>query len=93
MIKIIKEILHKNKSLNFYSKFIDRGDLVIDIGANIGNRVGPLLKIGARVVAVEPQIECCQFLGKKFKNDNLRIIQKGVGSKNEMLPFFGSFSK
>lgn len=88
MIRTIKEFLHRNKLFNFYSEFVAPDDLVIDIGANIGNRVWPFLKIGARVVAVEPQIECCQILSKKFKNSNLKIIQKGVGSRSEKLTFF-----
>jgi len=38
-----------------YSKFITRGDLVFDIGAHVGDRVAAFRRLGARVVAVEPQ--------------------------------------
>jgi len=34
------------------------GDLVFDIGANIGQKTSVFLEVGARVVAVEPQPDC-----------------------------------
>jgi FkbM family methyltransferase len=38
-----------------YSQFVRRGDLVFDIGAHVGDRVAAFRRLGARVVAVEPQ--------------------------------------
>jgi len=38
-----------------YTRFIRRGDLVFDIGAHVGDRVASFRRLGARVVAVEPQ--------------------------------------
>jgi FkbM family methyltransferase len=38
-----------------YGGFIRRGDLVFDIGAHVGDRVASFRRLGARVVAVEPQ--------------------------------------
>lgn len=35
--------------------FVSRGSLVFDIGAHVGDRTGSFLRLGARVVAVEPQ--------------------------------------
>ena len=35
--------------------FVRRGDLVFDIGAHVGDRVASFRRLGARVVAVEPQ--------------------------------------
>ncbi|WP_291686558.1 FkbM family methyltransferase [Bradyrhizobium sp.] len=35
--------------------FVRRGDLVLDIGAHVGDRVASFRRLGARVVAVEPQ--------------------------------------
>jgi FkbM family methyltransferase len=39
----------------FYARLIRRGDLCFDLGAHVGNRVRSWRKLGARVVAVEPQ--------------------------------------
>jgi FkbM family methyltransferase len=39
----------------FYRQFLRAGDLAFDIGAHVGNRVRVFRRIGARVIAVEPQ--------------------------------------
>ena len=38
-----------------YGQFVRPGDLVFDIGAHVGDRIGAFRRLGARVVAVEPQ--------------------------------------
>jgi FkbM family methyltransferase len=38
-----------------YRDFVQPGDLVFDVGAHVGDRVASFRRLGARVVAVEPQ--------------------------------------
>src|SRR5215475_1738327 len=38
-----------------YGQFVRAGDLVFDVGAHVGDRVSSFRRLGARVVAVEPQ--------------------------------------
>lgn len=38
-----------------YAGLVRRGDLVFDIGAHVGDRVASFRRLGARIVAVEPQ--------------------------------------
>ena len=38
-----------------YGRFVQPGDLVFDVGAHVGDRVAAFRRLGARVVAVEPQ--------------------------------------
>jgi FkbM family methyltransferase len=38
-----------------YGEFIRPGDLVFDVGAHVGDRIASFRRLGARVVAVEPQ--------------------------------------
>ena len=38
-----------------YSRFVTPGNLVFDIGAHVGDRTASFRRLGARVVAVEPQ--------------------------------------
>jgi predicted RNA methylase len=42
----------------FYSQFVSSGDLVFDVGANVGNRSKIFSRLGARVIAFEPQPAC-----------------------------------
>lgn len=83
----------------FYAQFVGKDDLCFDVGANVGNRVSPLLDLGARVVAVEPQRFCQKVLKMKFGN-RIEIVPKGLGEKEEIKEFFisdasylSSFSK
>jgi FkbM family methyltransferase len=78
--------LHQER-LVFYQQFIKKGDLCFDIGANIGDRTKTFLELGAIVISVEPQKSCCEILKKRFGN-KITLIQKGVGSKNEVKDFF-----
>lgn len=41
-----------------YGDFVDPGDLVFDIGANIGENTALFATLGARVIAVEPLEQC-----------------------------------
>jgi FkbM family methyltransferase len=46
---------HHPAMARLYRRFVEPGDLVFDIGAHVGDRVGVFRRLGARVVAVEPQ--------------------------------------
>ncbi len=85
--------------MQFYSSLIKKDGLFFDVGANIGNRITPVLKIGARVVAIEPQEYCQKILLKKF-GSSITLVKEGLGDKEETREFFisdattiSSFSK
>jgi FkbM family methyltransferase len=68
------------RALEFYSSLILPGGLCFDIGANIGNRVKIFLKLGSRVIAVEPQDKCIKILRRVFgTNPNLTIVEQALG--------------
>lgn len=74
------------RRLRFYGSFIKKGDLCFDVGANLGNRVAPLLDIGAKVVAVEPQEYCYKYLKYKF-GKKIQIVNKGLGEFESIQDF------
>jgi FkbM family methyltransferase len=70
------------KLTNFYSQFIRRGDLCFDIGSHVGNRVLAWSRLGARVVAVEPQQMAMKFLRKIYGGrKNVVLVEKAIGSE------------
>jgi FkbM family methyltransferase len=76
----VKEAIKgQKKYLDFYSQFINKGDLCFDIGANIGHRTEIFLKLGAKVVAVEPQKDLFRYLKIKYKN-KIQLENCGLGS-------------
>lgn len=66
----------------FYSQLIKEGDLCFDVGANVGNKTSIFLKMGARVVCVEPQPKCVDILKGKYQKDfNVVIVSKGLAAR------------
>lgn len=73
--------LKKNNGNMDYGFRVD-GELVFDVGLNVGNKTSYLLSLGANVVGFEPQEDCCnQALNKlalfkalgKFKGENVAL--------------------
>lgn len=76
----------ERKMPDFYSHFINKGDLCFDVGANLGNRTEVFLKLGAKVVCIEPQDSCLQILDRLYgNNNNVIIINKGLAEKEGYL--------
>lgn len=76
---------------DFYNQFLKKNELCFDVGANVGNRIEPMLQIGAKVVAIEPQKKCYETLQKKF-GDRITIVTKGLSDKEEVKEFYISDS-
>jgi FkbM family methyltransferase len=58
-----------------YGEFVHAGDLVFDIGAHVGDRIGSFRRLGARVVAVEPQPQLVTMLKLLYGRDRNVIIE------------------
>src|SRR5262245_12044409 len=58
--------IHRRKMRHFYSQFIAPGNLCYDVGANVGDRTDIFRKLGARVIAIEPQTACLEVLRQRF---------------------------
>ena len=85
------EKINEQKSFNFYSTIVKKNNLCFDIGANYGNRCEVFLKLGAKVVAVEPQPKPLKFLRRKFK-DKIIIEDKALGAQRGKSNLFISTS-
>jgi FkbM family methyltransferase len=63
-----------------YGQFVRQGDLVFDVGSHVGDRIGAFRRLGARVVAVEPQPALVTTLKLLYGRDrNVTIEAKAVG--------------
>jgi len=84
--KKVKRGFEKKKKMKelvrFYGEFLAKDSICFDIGANIGNRTEVFLKLGARVVVVEPQADCLQVLRQKFSSSNqVSIVAKAIDAQ------------
>jgi FkbM family methyltransferase len=75
----------------FYAQFIRPGDLCFDLGAHVGNRVWVWSRLGARVVAVEPQPACLDLLRRWFgQRPNVTLVGTAVGAEAGRAPLWVS---
>jgi FkbM family methyltransferase len=70
---------HREQLIRLYSQFIRPGDLCFDVGANLGSRVEVFLRLGAKVVAVEPQDNCVEYLrARYYRQPKVILVHKGL---------------
>lgn len=65
-----------------YKQFIRPGDLCFDVGAHVGSRVGVWVRLGARVVALEPQPQCMNVL-RRLHGRSPRVVLREVAVGRE----------
>jgi FkbM family methyltransferase len=72
----------RNRALTrFYAQFVRPGDLCLDIGAHVGNRLLALSRLGARVVALEPQPQCMRLLRSWYGHyPDIKLIEQAAGA-------------
>jgi FkbM family methyltransferase len=75
------ELSHK-RLVAGYRQFINTGDLVFDVGANVGDRTAAFRALGARVLAVEPQEDCVETLRSRFAgDDHVEVVGVALAAK------------
>ena len=66
----------------FYREFLGPGDVGFDIGAHVGSRVRAWRRLGARVIAIEPQPDFVRLLRLFFGRDRgVTIVPGAVGAR------------
>ena len=66
----------------FHARFLSPGDLAFDIGTHVGDRTASFRRLGARVVAVEPQPRLARALRLIFRGDpGVTLVQALVGAQ------------
>lgn len=79
----------RNKEIDFYRSLLigfRRGNLIFDVGANVGEKTDVFLRMGARVVAVEPDernqgVLRGKFLDYRLAPKPLVIVGRAVSDK------------
>jgi FkbM family methyltransferase len=66
---------------SFYGSLVRPGDLVFDIGANVGRHSLVFLELGARIVAVEPQQGCIERLERALAGKQAVVESLAVGDR------------
>lgn len=84
-----ENLLSCQREEEFYRKLLagmESGDVIFDIGANRGAKTDVFLRLGARVVAVEPDEACHlilrdRFLRYRLKSSPVILVDKAVSDR------------
>jgi FkbM family methyltransferase len=65
-----------------YARFLKRGDIAFDIGSHVGDRIGSFRRVGARVVALEPQPLCARAIRTIYAHDgDVALVESACGAQ------------
>ena len=64
----------------FYAQFVSKGNLVFDVGANVGEYTEVFLELGARVVAIEPNPSCASLLEQIPPRQRVVVKRAALGN-------------
>src|SRR5262245_59570791 len=68
---------------SLYARFARAGDLAFDIGAHVGDRIGSFRRLGARVVALEPQPLCARAIRAIYAGDDeVELVERACGAQS-----------
>lgn len=71
-----------------YARFVRPGGLAFDIGSHVGDRVASFRRLGARVVALEPQDGPADVIAKLFSGDEgVTLLRLACGPKEGAVTF------
>jgi FkbM family methyltransferase len=63
-----------------YARFVKPGGLAFDIGSHVGDRIGAFRRVGARVVALEPQPDCAAAIREIYgQDDAVTLVEAACG--------------
>lgn len=77
-------LAHTQSGKALYGRYVRPGDLVFDVGANVGQRTGWFLEMGCKVVAVEPLKAMLDFCDGNAVRINAAVSDKVA----ESVPFW-----
>jgi FkbM family methyltransferase len=65
-----------------YARFVRAGVLAFDIGAHVGDRIGSFRRLGARVLALEPQPLCARAIRALYADDpGVTLVEAACGDR------------
>jgi FkbM family methyltransferase len=65
-----------------YARFVRPGALAFDIGSHVGDRIGSFRRLGARVVALEPQPLCARVIRTLYADDpQVTLVQAACSDR------------
>jgi FkbM family methyltransferase len=68
--------------IDLIRNIVEAGQIIFDVGANIGQKADFFIDLGAKVICFEPQPHCVEVLNQKYgNNDKVAIVNKGLADR------------
>lgn len=84
-----RELARELGDARLFCQFVRPGDLVFDVGANWGEKCLVFLRMGARVVAIEPQEDCLdELVARCGRHARLTTVKAAVAATEGTSRFF-----
>jgi len=65
-----------------YARFVQPGALAFDVGSHVGDRIASFRRLGARVVALEPQPLCARAIRALYADDpDVTLVEAACGER------------
>jgi FkbM family methyltransferase len=75
----------RKKMRAFFGQFLKPGELVFDIGANMGAFSAVFASLGAKVVSLEPNMDCVRHIQLSYQVEKIDVIQAAAGQSNGLI--------
>src|SRR5262249_3768689 len=70
-----------------YGRFGKQGELAFDIGSHVGDRIGSFRRLGARVLALEPQPLCARAIRAIYAGDEgVTVLEQACAEQPGTVP-------
>ena len=80
-------LLPRTKAL--FGQMCGADDLVFDVGANLGQKTQIFLSLGARVISIEPERRCCEYIARRFRSSGrVTVLQAAVSDTPGRMQLF-----
>jgi FkbM family methyltransferase len=74
-----------------YAQFLGPGDLAFDVGAHVGNHTRSFARLGARVVAIEPQPAFAAWLRRLFRDQpQITVVESALAAAPDVVELYRS---
>lgn len=83
--------LHLRRARGLFGHVCPRGSLVFDVGANLGQKTLIFVSLGARVISIEPERGCYEYVRRRFQgNDRVTALNVAVSDAPGRVSLFVS---
>lgn len=89
IILSIKNFFYIKKEIAFHKNFLNKNNLIFDLGANVGDKSYVFSLFAKKIIAYEPEERLVNYLKRRFlKNKKIKIVPKVLSANRKKVKFY-----